>query len=565
MKTFLNNAHLIIKVILGVALTALIYSYQYNPPEPKPADVSEVEFSAARALETLEILVGDNIPHPSGSKQNEIVRNRIIQLLADYGYDVSTQYATMIASFTQDPISITNVMSRLKGDEGGPAIMLAAHFDSVNEGPGASDDGVGVAVILEISRMLKSLDRPRNDVIFLLTDGEEMGLLGARAFVKEHDWAEDVGVVINLEARGISGPSIMFETSEDNLWLVDVFSSQVDKPFASSLFFEVYRRLPNNTDFSVFKHANMEGYNFSYIGDVRQQHTKDDNIQNLEIGSLQHHGDNMFSLVQVLKNTDFQIRKSGKAVYFDFFGWKVIWWPAEWSVYVSFILMSVLSLSYFFSIVNSGNLKSLPLECWKTLMYILVVGALTLFTCVALWFMDYLLKIVDMYPYYWTDTPLSYLFSYWLFGVAIIAFFISKLADRFDEQRVWVALWLIWATLSVVTSYYINGISYLFIVPSTISVAIYAFIVLTRSKYSAYANLISLVSVMGVVILWLPLEYLFYDAVGFSMNEALILRVGIVLSAVSPIFVSAGGKTSRAVSGLFVSLFGVTVMWSIVV
>ena len=101
--------------------------------------------------------------------------------------------------------------------------MLVAHYDSVPGGPGVADDGAGVAAIIETVRALKEMKPLQNDVIILLTDGEENGMLGAKAFVEDHPWVKDVGLVLNFEARGNKGPSFMFETSDNNGWIVKEF------------------------------------------------------------------------------------------------------------------------------------------------------------------------------------------------------------------------------------------------------------------------------------------------------------------------------------------------------
>ena len=130
--------------------------------------------------------------------------------------------------------------------------MIAAHYDSVPFGPGASDDGAGVAALLEIARMTQKLPASRNDILFLITDGEELGLLGAEGFVRSHALAKTIRVAINLEARGTSGRSLMFQTSDQSAWLIRHYANCTTHPTTSSLYQEVYKRLPNDTDFTVF-------------------------------------------------------------------------------------------------------------------------------------------------------------------------------------------------------------------------------------------------------------------------------------------------------------------------
>ena len=142
------------------------------------------------------------------------------------------------------------MLARLDGAQQGPAVLLAAHYDSVPAGPGESDDGIGVAAVLEAARALKSLPAPLHTVIFLIDDGEEAGLLGARAFVDFHPWASEVKAAVNVDARGTSGPSLMFETGSANDWAVRLYARSIARPATSSIAYTIYKQLPNDTDFS---------------------------------------------------------------------------------------------------------------------------------------------------------------------------------------------------------------------------------------------------------------------------------------------------------------------------
>ena len=133
-------------------------------------------------------------------------------------------------------------------------------------GPGAGDDASGVAAILESLRALKAGPPPDRDIIILINDGEEIGLFGAEVFAEEHPWAKDVGVVLNFDARGNTGPSFMFETSDGNGWLIEQMARALPHPMATSLTGEVYRLMPNDTDLTVYKKQGMAGLNFAFVG-----------------------------------------------------------------------------------------------------------------------------------------------------------------------------------------------------------------------------------------------------------------------------------------------------------
>jgi Zn-dependent M28 family amino/carboxypeptidase len=193
---------------------------------------------------------------------------------------------------------VENILVRLKGTGQGKAVLLAGHYDSVSTGPGAGDNAVAVAALLETLRALKAGEPLKNDVIFLFTDGEEAGLLGAKAFVEEHPWAKDVGIALNFDARGTTGPSYMFQTSDQNGWLIHEFAKAAPHPISNSLANEIYRLLPNDTDMTVFNKAGFHGLNFAYIDGSTKYHTMQDSYANVDERSLQHHGSYALALEQ---------------------------------------------------------------------------------------------------------------------------------------------------------------------------------------------------------------------------------------------------------------------------
>ena len=298
--------------LIGWAVIVGLSFISYRPVQPLPDSIAADQFSAARADKFLKELVGDSIPHPAGSPQNVVVRNRIVSLLQSFGYSVEIQSGTgnvpaklKDRSPDKDEVDLHNIIAVRRADpkKTRPAskpIMLVSHYDSVPFGPGASDDGVATAAVLEIARMFSTEPAPDRDIVFLITDGEEFGLLGAKLFVDEHPLARKIGLAINLEARGTTGPSCMFETSRLSRQLIPIFARANQKKFASSLFIEIYKRMPRDTDFSVFKRAGILGYNFAFIGDVKNYHTTADNYENVDQGSLQHHGDNAIGLLREL-------------------------------------------------------------------------------------------------------------------------------------------------------------------------------------------------------------------------------------------------------------------------
>ena len=81
----LLSALAILALILFLTIEGL------RPPAPKPVHADPKQFSAGRASLILNRLVGDGIPHPTGSPQNDIVRARVVKDLGDAGYEPSVQ------------------------------------------------------------------------------------------------------------------------------------------------------------------------------------------------------------------------------------------------------------------------------------------------------------------------------------------------------------------------------------------------------------------------------------------------------------------------------------------
>ncbi len=294
------------RVLSAIALLVAVFLASLlgiQPPRAVSAQAPADQFSAGRALNLLASLMGNDTPHPIGSDANAAVRNRILEEFTKLGYTPQTQSAFDCDDYG-GCATVQNVVARLDGAQQGPAVLLAAHYDSVAAGPGVSDDGVGAAAVLEIARALKSLPVPLHRIIFLIDDGEEAGLLGAQAFVDFHPWANEVKAAVNVDARGTSGPSLMFETGSANDWAVGLYAYSVARPATTSIAYTAYKLLPNDTDFSVFKSAGYQGLNFALIGSAPIYHTPLDNLQNVNPASLQHQGDNALAAIRALANSD---------------------------------------------------------------------------------------------------------------------------------------------------------------------------------------------------------------------------------------------------------------------
>lgn len=303
--------------------------YRMIPPAPVSTNAAATDFSSGRAIEHLKVI--SRKPHPVGVPEHAAVRDYLMQQLTALGLEPQVQKTT-IANKVRGSIrvaTVENIAARLKGSGDGKALMLVGHYDTIPLSPGAGDDGSSVAAILETVRALKSDAPLRNDVIILFTDGEELGLLGAQAFVKEHPWRGDVGLILNFESRGASGAVTMFETSNGNGRLIQEFARSVKHPSANSLAYEIYRRLPNDTDLTIFKEAKLPGLNFANIDGLTRYHTYADSLENLDEGTLQHKGLYALSLTRHFGNVKLDEPSEGNAVYFDLLGMTILHYPAQ--------------------------------------------------------------------------------------------------------------------------------------------------------------------------------------------------------------------------------------------
>jgi hypothetical protein len=325
---FESNRGLILAAAGIAALLAATLS-AYRTPAALGPDAPAAAFSAGRAREVLKDLVGNDVPHPMGSAANAQVRDLIVKHLTALGFTPTLQTGLVCNDWGVCGVP-TNIVATLGGAPAGKdAVLLSAHYDSVAAGPGASDDGAGVAAVIEIARIVAAMPAPPHPIVLLVTDGEEAGLLGAQLFTREHELARHVWAAVNMDARGTSGPNLMFETGSANAWLMRLYARAVLRPITNSLSYVIYKTLPNNTDFSIFKEASYQGFNFAFIGDVARYHTPLDSWANSTPSTLQHQGNNALSAVLALaQSTDAQ-PPAEESVFFDVFARTVVVWPVK--------------------------------------------------------------------------------------------------------------------------------------------------------------------------------------------------------------------------------------------
>ncbi len=327
-----------------LALTAALAMWRAHPQ----VDDSDTPVSLANLKRHVSAIAAE--PHPVGSEANRRVRDYIIGELEALGLAPEVQTGAMISMRGRGE-TVENIVCVIPGQSpGGSRGLLACHYDSHPAAPGAGDDANAVAGMLEVARLLVQSGAPRRDIVLLVTDGEEAGLLGARIWVEQHADLMGCAVVANFEARGTSGPAIMFETAGAPRGMFHDAYARTLQPVTSSLAAAVYERMPNGTDFTVFRRAGMSGLNFAFIGGVENYHTPNDDAAHLSDASLLHQAQQMHAIATYFATaSDAQWSENDPdramgLVYFDVLSLFVIAYP-QWLAWPLAILAMAAALA----------------------------------------------------------------------------------------------------------------------------------------------------------------------------------------------------------------------------
>ncbi len=518
--------------LLGLSLVAV--QARNAPPAPRGAETPAAEFSASRAGDVLRTLVGDGRPHPVGSPANDLVRERILAELRRLGYTPEVQDGVW-CSFNGPCARLRNVIARFGG--GSPvkprtAVLLMAHYDSVPAGPGVSDDLSGVAAILEVARALKAGPALKSPVIFLLNEGEEAGLLGAELFSRRHPAAGEVGVVVNLEARGTAGPSLMFETSGEDAWMVSRYASAAPHPVTNSLYATIYDLMPNDTDLSVFKRDGVNGINFAFVENPSFYHTTRDSVENLSMASLQHHGDNALAAVRGLSEENLASPPVGDAVFFDVLSLFVVRWPKPWTSALAVLALMLVAIaarralrSHAARLPRRGLLFGI-LAFWGAVVAA-GLAAFGLFTAMR-----------GAMPNNWVDRPQAEIAAFWMLGIALPLIVAGAAGRRAGGIGLWSGVWIGWAVLGVAVAVTAPGIAYLFVVPALFAGLLGLLTVPARLPST-------LVPAVVAGLLWMPVLGPLYVGLGAPALVAIGLLVGLMVTPLMPLAPAAGPRSRR--------------------
>ena len=335
-----------------IIITSTIYlSFSSLMPKEKSNTTTPLtEFSSDRALVHLKEITQK--PHFVGTTAHKHVQEYIVSELEKLGLTTEIQEQVALNKKWRAGTNTQNIIAKIKGTDNSKALLLLTHYDSaVHSSLGASDAGSGVVTILEGLRAFMATHKaPKNDIIILISDAEELGLLGANAFVNHHPWAKDVGLVLNFEARGSGGPSYMLmETNGGNKKLIEQFAQAKPKyPVASSLMYSIYKMLPNDTDLTVFREdGKIQGYNFAFIDDHFDYHTEQDSYERLDRNTLEHQASYLIPLLNYFADADLtNLNSDSDNVYFNMPYIGMIYYPFSWVIPMiiifSFIFLGLL-------------------------------------------------------------------------------------------------------------------------------------------------------------------------------------------------------------------------------
>lgn len=353
--------------IICILLVLLISVFVLYTPKAV-VEAKENEFSAIRAAKHIEVISKE--PHSYyDQKELKNVRMYIENTLEEYipGKVSNKTYKKedVIAEtgYKNLPYDVTNVLGVIEG-ENKEGIMIVSHYDSkghmggigeLRRSYGALDDGYGVGTMLELVDLLKD-KKPKNFIYFLFTDGEEVGLLGAAMAAKDQEIMKDVKFLINLESRGRFGPAYMFETSNKNSKVMELYKN-ANFPISYSIATAVYSLMPNATDFTQFKKTNMPGINFAVLAGLENYHNPSDTYENLNMSTLQHMGTQTEPILREFMNNSKYIEPNyfeskNEQVFFTLFAGVFVSYSEVFAVILAILLTLSFALIVFFAIKN---------------------------------------------------------------------------------------------------------------------------------------------------------------------------------------------------------------------
>lgn len=532
------------------------------PPEAPVAD----QFDANRAAARLARILGDERPHPVDSEANDAVRERLIAELRALGLNprVTDDFACngFERSRAVSCARVRNVIATL-GPAQGPHLLLSAHYDGTFVGPGAADAGIGVATLLEIAHHLRG-QRLAQPVTLLFNEGEEMGLIGARAFVERDPLARQVDIAINLEARGVEGPAIMFETSRPNAAAIALYRAAAARPSANSLTTDLYGLIPNSTDVTVFAERPWTILNFAIIGNETRYHSAGDDLAALDRRSLRHMGDQALALTRAIATSAAPHAGAGQRIYMDLLGFHLIAMP-------QIAGLAILGLLLLFFAVTSWRRGALgrPLA---TLVAALAAGQMLA------WTGQFALGLIRSGDY-WRAWPVATTTAVYACAIAGALLALRFIARDADTRRLRAAFWLLFMVQGAALTAIAPGGAIFFLFPPLAMAAG----MMLADRYRFAERIGAIIAILLLFITFGPALALFEELMSNGPHfllaplGAIILLPALVelklpIARIRPVFVAAGASDLALIAWIAVAFvpaysadrqqrFGIDYLW----
>ncbi|WP_338648627.1 M28 family peptidase [Flavobacterium sp. KS-LB2] len=490
------------------------------------------EFSTKRALNQVEAI--SKQPHYVGSKEHEVVANYLVKELNKLGLETSVQEGYTLSDWG-NLVQSKNILARIKGTSNSKALLLLSHYDSAphSYSKGASDAGSGVATILESVRaFLYSKTPHKNDIIILFSDAEELGLNGAALFVTKHHWAKEIGLVLNFEARGSSGPSYMLmETNKGNAGLVKEFAAaKATFPVSNSLMYSIYKMLPNDTDLTVFREqGNIQGYNFAFIDDHFNYHTAQDDINHLNKNTLAHQGTYLMPLLNYFSNADLNTTQASEDYVYFTIPYTFISYPFSWV-----LPMVVIALALFIFLLFLGRAKRILSfrEIGKGFIpffgSLIITGLITFFGWKGL---------LAVYPQYndllngFTYNGHAYIAAFVLLALAISLVFYNRFSAKKVTMNHYVAPLFIWIVINGGLAFSLQGAGFL-IIPVYFGLFLFAAFIITQKS----RKILSLIFSIPALIIIAPFIQMFPIGLGLKVLFGSAILTVLTFTLLLPVF-----------------------------
>jgi hypothetical protein len=513
-------------------LAVLFGIYYSMMPQWLTNNESLSEFSTQRALEHIKII--SEKPHYVGSENHEAVAQYLQGELQKLGIETKTQEGTTLSDWG-NLVKSKNIFARIPGSDNTKALLLLSHYDSAPHSfsHGASDDASGVATILEgLRAFLHSKTAHKNDIIILFSDAEELGLNGAALFVTQNDWAKNIGLALNFEARGSSGPGYMLmEVNKGNAALVKGFTeSQPKYPVSNSLMYSIYKMLPNDTDLTVFREqGKIQGFNFAFIDGHYNYHTAQDDYAHISPTTIAHQGSYLMPLLRYFSNADLEkLDSTEDFVYFNA-PFSFINYPFSWVLPMCF---GALALFLFLVFIGIGKRVLVGKEIIKG--FLPLIGSLIAAGLVTLFGWRIMLKI---YPQYndllngFTYNGHAYIAAFVLLSLAVGFLFYGNSKTESLTINHTIAPLFLWICINFGIAFYLPGAGF-FIIPVFFSLLMLAFFVITQHT-SQFLNV--LLSIPALVI-FAPFIVMFPIGLGLKILAGSAVLTVLVFGLLLPVF-----------------------------